>query len=118
MQLKPSKSRSFSISGGRSADIPFHIGGTAIPSIRHKEQKFLGKLLFFSGKSEETYKLVHDTLKEAIDRLEASLIRTEYKLWILKNYLIPSKRFLLTVHSLPVTHLRKLDVLVDKWTKK
>ena len=118
LKLKPSKCRSFSISGGYSADIRFHIGDTAIPSIRDEEQKFLGKLLFFTGKSEETFNIFHDTLKEAIDRLEASLIRTEYKLWILKNYLILSKRFLLTVHTLPQTHLGKLDTFVDKFTKK
>ena len=118
MRLKPSKCRSFSISAGKAVDVPFHIGDSRIPSIRDEEQKFLGKLLFFSGKSEETYKLVHDTLKEALDRIEASLIRSEYKLWILKNYLIPSKRFLLTVHTITKTHLVKLDTFVDKYTKK
>ena len=118
MRLKPSKCRSFSIRSGIAVDLPFHIGDFRIPSIRDEEQKFLGKLLFFSGKSEETFKLVHETLKEALDRIEASLIRTEYKLWILKNYLIPSKRFLLTVHSITKTHLAKLDTFVDKYTKK
>ncbi len=118
MKLKPSKCRSFSISAGKAQDIPFHIGHNRIPSIRDEEQKFLGCLLFFNGKSEETFKLVYDTLKEALERIESSLIRKEYKLWILKNYLIPSKRFLLTVHTLPQTHLSKLDTFVDKFTKK
>ena len=118
MKLKPSKCRSFSIRSGISANIPFHIGDTLIPSISEEEQKFLGKLLFFSGKSEETFKLVRDTLKEALENIEASLIRPEYKLWILKNYLIPSKRFLLTIHTLTQTHLKHLDTFVDKYTKK
>ena len=118
MKLKPSKCRSFSISSGKAADIPFHIGDHRIPSIKDEEQKFLGKLLFFSGKSEDTFKLIYDTLKEALDRIEASFVRSEYKLWILKHYLIPSKRFLLTVHTLPQTHLKKLDTFVDKFTKK
>ena len=108
MRLKPSKCRSLSISAGKALDVPFHIGENRIPSIKDEEQKFLGCLLFFSGKSEETFKLIFDTLKGALDRLEGSLIRSEYKLWILKNYLIPSKRFLLTVHTLPQTHLTKL----------
>ena len=106
-----------SIKGGYSANIPFHIGDTAIPSICEDEQKFLGKLLFFSGKSEETFKLVRDTLKEALENIEESLIRPEYKLWILKNYLIPSKRFLLTVHTLTQTQLKTLDTLTDKAIK-
>ena len=118
MKLKPSKCRSFSIQSGSSANIPFYIGDTRIPSISEEEQKFLGKLLFFSGKSEETFTLVRDTLKEALANIDASLIRPEYKLWILKNYLIPSKRFLLTVHTLTQTHLKQLDTFVDKHTKK
>ena len=118
MKLKPSKCRSLSIQAGISKDVPFHIGDNRIPSIRDEEQKFLGRLLFFSGKSEETFKLVYDTLKDALERIEASLIRSEYKLWILKNYLLPSKRFLLTVHTLPQSHLTKLDTFVDKFTKK
>ena len=118
MKLKPSKCRSLSIQAGISKDFPFHIGNSRIPSIRDQEQKFLGRLLFFSGKSEETFKLVHDTLKDALERIEACLIRSEYKLWILKNYLLPSKRFLLTVHTLPQSHLAKLDTFVDKFTKK
>ena len=118
MKLKPSKCRSFSIQSGSSANIPFYIGDTRIPSISEEEQKFLGKLLFFSGKSEETFSLVRDTLKEALANIDASLIRPEYKLWILKNYLIPSKRFLLTVHTLTQTHLKQLDTFVDKHTKK
>ena len=118
MKLKPSKCRSFSISSGKATDIPFHIGEHRIPSIKDEEQKFLGKLLFFSGKSDDTFKLIYDTLKEALDRIEASFVRSEYKLWMLKHYLIPSKRFLLTVHTLPQTHLKKLDTFVDKFTKK
>ena len=102
MKLKPSKWKSFSIQSGSSANIPFYIGDTRIPSISEEEQKFLGKLLFFSGKSEETFNLVRDALKEALANTDASLIRPEYKLWILKNYRVPSKRFLLTVHTLPL----------------
>ena len=43
MKLKPSKCRSFSISGGRPVVFPFHIGDDEIASIRDEEQKFLGK---------------------------------------------------------------------------
>ena len=118
MRLKPSKCRSLSIQSGSSKDVPFHIGDKRIPSIRDEEQKFLGRLLFFSGKSEETFKHIHDILKDALERIEASLIRSEYKLWILKNYLLPSKRFLLTVHTLPPSQLSRLDTFVDKYTKK
>ena len=80
MRLKPSKCRHFTISGGQPKDTPFFIGEAKIPSIKDQEQKFLGCLLFFSGKSEETFQFIKETLKKALDNVEASLVRTEYKL--------------------------------------
>ena len=118
MRLKPIKCRQFSCVSGKPKDIEFHIGDNRMPCIRDQEQKFLGRVLLFSGKSEDTLKLIKDTLKHALENIELSLVRSEYKLWILKQYLIPSKRFLLTVHTLPITHLRKLDTYVDQWIKK
>ena len=118
LRLKPSKCRHLSVCGGQPKDVVFHIGANRIPSIRDEEQKFLGRLLFFRGKSEETFNLVKDTLKSALDNIEASLVRSEYKLWILKHYLLPSKRFFLTVHTLTMTHLKLLDTFVDQYTKR
>ena len=118
LRLKPSKCRHFSITSGTSEDVPFFLGEKRIPSIRDEEQKFLGCLLFYSGKSEETFKLIKETLGSALDKIEASLIRVEYKLWILKHYLLPSKRFILTVHNLTATHLKTLDTFVDQYTKR
>jgi hypothetical protein len=118
MKLKPSKCRSFSISAGQPKDIPFFIGETRVPSIRDEEQKFLGKLLFFSGKSEETFNCLKATFKEGMDRIESCFVRNEYKLWIYKQYFLPSKRFLLTVHTLTATHLKLLDTFTDQYVKK
>ena len=50
--------------------------------------------------------------------IEKAMVRNEYKLWIYSNYLLPSKRFLLTVHVLTETHLKLLDTLTDKAIKK
>ena len=77
----------------------------------------LGKLLFFSGKLEESFNMFKDTLKEALDNIEKSYVRNEYQLWIYSNYLLPSKRFLLTIHSLTDTLLKKLDTFTDKYIK-
>ena len=55
MRLKPSKCRSFSIQSGKPAIVTFKIGNDDIPSIFHEDQKFLGKLLFFNGKSVDTF---------------------------------------------------------------
>ena len=93
------------------------IGESVIPSIRDEEQKFLGKLLFFNGKPEETFNHISEIFKEGIERIEKSMVRNEFKLWIYTNYFLPSKRFLLTVHTLTKTQLKTLDTLTDQAIK-
>ena len=105
MRLKPSKCWSVSICSGRLKVVPFFIGDFQIPSIRDEEHKFLGKLLFYSGKAEEIFSHIKDIFVKAMDNIENAMIRDEYKFWIYKEYLLPSKRFVLTVHSLTKTHL-------------
>ena len=53
-----------------------------------------------------------------MENLEKTAIRQEFKLEIYKIYILPSIRFLLTVHDLPITHLLKLDTMVDQYLKK
>ena len=118
MKLKPSKCRSFSLCAGKPTAVPFHIGDSDVPSIRDEEQKFLGKLLFFHGKPEETFNLVKDTFVDGIANIDKAMVREEYKLWIYAKYFLPSKRFLLTVHTLTKTQLQALDTLTDKAIKR
>ena len=63
MRLKPSKCRSFSIRSGKAVDVSFHIGDSRIPSIHDEEQKFLGKLLFFSGKLTSLFMILSKKLQ-------------------------------------------------------
>ena len=46
------------------------------------------------------------------------MVRNEYKLWMYSKYLVPSKLFLLTIHTLTDTHLKLLDTLTDKSVKR
>jgi len=55
MRLKPTKCRSFSIRSGVPSRINFIIGETEIPNIFQEEQKFLGKLLFPTGKLSDAF---------------------------------------------------------------
>ena len=118
MKLKPSKCRAFSIRSGKPSIVPFYIGNQPIPSIAHEEQKFLGKVIFFSGKSKDTLNYLHDTFKERLDHIDNTQIRGENKLWIYEKYFLPSIRFLLTVHDLNVTNVEKLDALTHRYLKK
>ena len=62
MMLKPSKCRSFSIKGGKPVKELFKINDHPVPSIADEEQKFLGRVLFFSGKSSECFELLKENI--------------------------------------------------------
>ena len=118
MKLKPVKCRTFSIKSGSPCDLVFSISNNLIPTIFHEEQKFLGKLLFPLGKSIDIFYFFKTEFSSRLENLNATLIRDEYKLWIYKHYFIPSIRFILTVHTVLKTDLKKLDVFTDKYIKK
>ena len=58
------------------------------------------------------------TLTEGIENIDKAMVRNEYKLWIYSHYFLPSKQFLLTVHTLTQTQLKLLDTLTDKAIKR
>jgi hypothetical protein len=72
MKLKPSKCRSFLISGEKASVVPFLIDDHMIPSIKDEDQIFLGKLLFYSGTSEETFNHIKDIFKDALEYIKKS----------------------------------------------
>ena len=51
MKIKPSMCRSFSLSSGKPNIIQLNFENCIIPSISEEEQKFLGRVLFFTGRS-------------------------------------------------------------------
>ena len=61
MKIKPTKCRTFSISSSKPSKTTFHIEDNQIPTIEEEEQKFLGRVLFFSGKSQECFNLLEKT---------------------------------------------------------
>ena len=118
MMLKPSKCRSFSLSRGASKVVDFFIGQSRVPSISEEEQKFLGRVIFYSGKSSDTFEYLREVLSTKLANIDKCLVRNEYKLWIYSKYFLPSIRFLLTVHDVTSTHLTLLDRLTHKFMKK
>ena len=118
MQLKPTKCRSFSLSSGKPTIKHFLIGDRVVPSIAEEEQKFLGRVLFFDGKSEQCHDLLKNKIKEKMDNIDKTAVRSEFKMEIYKIYILPSIRFLLTVHDLPHTYLLQLDSMANQFLKK
>ena len=118
MKIKPTKCRSFTLSSGKPSVVHFKFEENVVPSISEEEQKFLGRVLFFSGKSEECYRLLESIITKKMNNLDKTEIRNEYKLEIYQMYILPSIRFLLTVHDLPQTYLTKLDTAADQFLKR
>ena len=98
--------------------VHFSVEGYNVPSISKEEQKFLGRVQFFEGKSRQTYEYLGKSIKEKLENLDQTAIRSEYKLEIYQMYILPSIRFLLTVHDLPTTHLLQLDTFSDQYLKR
>ena len=101
MKIKASKCRLFFLTSGKPSKIKFNFEGSEISSIANEEQKFLGRVLFYNGKSEECFSLLKETTQTKLENLNKTSIRNEYKMEIYQMYILPSLRFLLTVHDLP-----------------
>ena len=52
-----------------------------------------------------------------LENIGKAMVRNEFKLWMYSHFLLPSKRFLLTIHRLTDTQLKSLDTLTDKAIK-
>ena len=118
LKLKPSKCRSFSLSSGKPSIIHFTIKNSLVPSIAEEDQHYLGAKVFFLGKESEVVKELSTRTKSTLDNMDKTAVRSEYKLAVYSRYLLPSMRFLLTVHDLNLTSRRSLDSLCDKYLKK
>ena len=117
MKLKPSKCRSFSILSGKPSIVDFYIGEHKIPSIANEEQKFFGKVIFFSGKSSKTIEYFNKIFNERLSNIDNMSIRGEYKLWIYQNYFLPSIKILLTVHEINISDIKKLESISHRYFK-
>ena len=117
MRIKPSKCRTFSIKSGSPSVVDFNFNGVHIPSIFAEEQKYLGKVISYSGKSSDTFELVKEIFREKLENIDQTMVRNEYKLWIYQNYFLNSHRFLLTIHDITQTDLKVLDRFTDKYLK-
>ena len=96
----------------------FKIGENEIVTLQEGPHKFLGSNLTFSGKQSDIFDLVHGYFETRLKRIDSLLIREDYKVKMFRDYVIPSSRFLLTVHEITYTNLDKLDALCNKFLKK
>ena len=118
LKLKPSKCKSISIVSGKPTSISFLMGDDILDTLEKEPHKFLGSTITFSNKQCDILESVKSFLLTRLDRIDALLVRNEYKIKIFRNYLLPAARFTLTVHSLSATSLNKLDSETHKYLKR
>ena len=113
--LKPSKCRSLSISSGKPTNNTFTLKDPTGDNLIHLKTleddpfKFLGSTITFRNTATDNYDLLFKLLTNKLENLDKCLIRGEYKVAIYSRYLLPSLRFLMSVHSIHQTHIDKLD---------
>ena len=71
MEHKPSKCRTFTHKSGKPSQVKFQLDGKNIPTIFEEDQKYLGKLVFPLGKSEETFQHLMSTFKEELVNIDS-----------------------------------------------
>ena len=118
LTLKQSKCCSLSICRGSPTEIEFVINGNTIHNIREKPEKFLGSWLTFHMKSDDAFSFVRNKLVNALECINSTHVRNEFKIAVLTRYSLPSLRYVLTVHDLTNTQLSALDGIVTKQIKE
>ena len=118
LRLKPSKCVSFIYNGKkvlRNVTFPLKEGSTK--NICTGPNKFLGHTLCHTlpATAKESGKRFMNSFLEKLDSLDTSPIRGEYKLWILRRFLIPSFHFVLSVDVIPDSSIKKVQ---SQCTKK
>ena len=117
MHLKPTKSRALSICAGRPKEVMFYLNEESIPLVHEADHKFLGALISFSSNQMVLAEKLERSLLEKLSNLDQTSVRGEFKLNIYKAYVLPSIRFMLTVHSISKTYLDQLDNAAMRFMK-
>ena len=97
MQLKPSKSRSLIMIGGKfqqdkQLSITSSNKNQIIPSIIGNPVRFLGRAISFSPKDKDQIEAFSLALTKGLSLIDKSFHRSIHKVWILQHVLIPRMR--------------------------
>jgi hypothetical protein len=91
--------------------VEFSLGDYAMASIKQDPyMKFLGGFITYDGKG--VPKLIYEKMKQRLENIKSCLVRHEHK-----EYFLPANRFILSIHDLTKTDLKKLDDLMHRFLK-
>ena len=112
LTLKPSKCVSFVYDGKKVLNnATFLLGNGSSRNISSGPTKFLGHTLCHNPTTtaKQSGRRFMNSFLEKLDNLDTSPIRREYKLWILRRFLVPSFHFVLAVDVIPESCIKKVQ---------
>jgi hypothetical protein len=96
--------------------VEFSLGDYAMASIKQDPyMKFLGGSVTYDDKG--VPKLIYEKMKLRLENIKSCLVWDEHKRRMYKEYLLPTNRFILLIHDLTKTDLKKLDDLTHRYLK-
>ena len=119
LSIRPDKCVSLALHEGSVTKKGFNIGVSQPTNLCDKPAKFLGSTIAVSSLQAKK-KASSDLLSKvtsALSSIDKRPIRGEYKLWIYKQYLVPSLRFVLSVNAINQTTLLNIQRRATRYIK-
>ena len=93
--------------------------GSLTKCIKSNPTKFLGQIVSMSNNTtcQLSASALSSTINDSLQRINNSPIRGDYKIWIYRNYLVPSIFFQLSVNKYTKSFISKLQAKITKFLK-
>ena len=118
LSIKPEKSRSLVIIGGKVSNKTPSIEGVPITSITEKPIKYLGKLYNKTLNEQEQAKEVLSELKQGLKKIEKTMIPGRYKAWMFQHMLLPRMMWPLTIYNIPESKVEEMQIRITGHLKR
>ena len=118
--IRPDKCVTLQFNGKKVLDQCVDIIDGETRSIVEKDTKCLGASV--ASSRQKTSSIAKRRLKERITKalksIDSRLIRGEYKVWIYRNYVVPSSRFLLAVEPISASEVESIQSTATRFIKR
>ena len=118
LSIKPEKSRSLVIIGGKVSNKTPSIEGVPITSITEKPVKYLGKLYNKTLNEQEQAKEVLVDLKQGLKKMDKIIIPGRYKAWMFQHMLLPQIMWPLTIYNIPESKVEEMQAQITGYLKR
>ena len=119
MTLKPQKSRSLVIKGGKYIDQqPFQVAEEIIPSIQKEPLKTLERVYNSSVTGRQTQDNLKKKIKELVQKIDKSLLTGIMKVWVYQNLLLAMIRWSLMICKIPLSWVEYVEAYLNGYLCK